>query len=75
MLLTIERLSSPIGTLLLVSDEHGRVRVLDFDDYEARMLRGQCLLVGLNSLCYTQTDESGQQHVGPYYWSSAAHCI
>jgi O-6-methylguanine DNA methyltransferase len=35
----MDRLSTPIGTLLLVSDEDGRVRALDFDDYEARMLR------------------------------------
>jgi O-6-methylguanine DNA methyltransferase len=39
MRLAIDRLSSPIGTLLLVSDEDDRVRALDFDDYEARMLR------------------------------------
>ena len=39
MRLTIDRLSTPIGTLLLVSDEDGRVRALDFGDYEARMLR------------------------------------
>jgi methylated-DNA-[protein]-cysteine S-methyltransferase len=39
MLLIIDRLSSPIGTLLLVSDDDGRVRALDFNDYEARMLR------------------------------------
>ena len=39
MLLTIDRLSSPIGTLLLVSDDDGRLRALDFDDYEDRMLR------------------------------------
>jgi methylated-DNA-[protein]-cysteine S-methyltransferase len=39
MRLAIDRLSTPIGTLLLVSDEDGRVRALDFDNYEARMLR------------------------------------
>ena len=39
MRLTIDRLSTPIGTLLLVSDDDGRVRALDFVDYEARMLR------------------------------------
>jgi O-6-methylguanine DNA methyltransferase len=39
MNLTIDRLSTPIGTLLLVSDDDGRVRALDFDDGEARMLR------------------------------------
>ena len=39
MRLTINRLRKPIGTLLLVSDDDGRVRALDFGDYEARMLR------------------------------------
>jgi O-6-methylguanine DNA methyltransferase len=39
MRLTIDRLSTPIGTLLLVSDDDGRVRALDFGDDEARMLR------------------------------------
>jgi O-6-methylguanine DNA methyltransferase len=39
MLLTIDRLSSPIGTLLLVSDDDGTVRALDFNDCEDRMLR------------------------------------
>jgi O-6-methylguanine DNA methyltransferase len=39
MRLAIDRLSTPIGTLLLVSDEDGRVRALDFGDCEARMLR------------------------------------
>ena len=37
--LRIDRLSTPIGTLLLVSDDDGRVRALDFGDCEARMLR------------------------------------
>jgi O-6-methylguanine DNA methyltransferase len=39
MRLAIDRPSTPIGTLLLVSDEDGRVRALDFDDYKARMCR------------------------------------
>ncbi len=39
MRLAIDWLSTPIGTLLLVSADDGRVRALDFDDYEARMLR------------------------------------
>jgi O-6-methylguanine DNA methyltransferase len=39
MRLAIDRLGTPIGTLLLVSDEDGRVRALDFGDCEARMLR------------------------------------
>jgi O-6-methylguanine DNA methyltransferase len=39
MRLTSDRLSTPIGTLLLVSDDDGRVRALDFGDDEARTLR------------------------------------
>lgn len=39
MRLTIDRLSRPICTLLLVCDDGGRVRALDFAGYEPRMLR------------------------------------
>ena len=37
--LTLERIPGPIGTVLLMTDDDGRVRVLDFDDYEDRMAR------------------------------------
>jgi methylated-DNA-[protein]-cysteine S-methyltransferase len=33
----LDRLTTPIGTMLLVTDEDGVLRALDFDDYEARM--------------------------------------
>ena len=36
---TLERISTPVGTVLLVTDGEGAVRALDFDDYEDRMLR------------------------------------
>ena len=32
-----DRMESPIGSILLVTDEEGRLRTLDFDDYEERM--------------------------------------
>lgn len=32
-------MSSPIGDILLVTDREGQLRALDFEDYEARMLR------------------------------------
>jgi O-6-methylguanine DNA methyltransferase len=38
MLLQLDRWSSPIGTILLVFDDQGALRALDFEDYEARML-------------------------------------
>ena len=37
--LTLERMPSPLGEVLLVTDAEGAVRALDFADYEARMLR------------------------------------
>jgi methylated-DNA-[protein]-cysteine S-methyltransferase len=34
---TLDRLKTPIGTMLLVSDNSGVLRALDFGDFEARM--------------------------------------
>lgn len=34
-----ERLATPIGTVVLLTDEHENVRVLDFSDFEQRMTR------------------------------------
>lgn len=39
MRLRLHRHDSPLGTLLLVTDEQGQLRALDFDDFEARMHR------------------------------------
>lgn len=35
--LLLHRLETPLGLALLVSDEEGVLRALDFSDYEARM--------------------------------------
>jgi methylated-DNA-[protein]-cysteine S-methyltransferase len=37
--LSIDRFDSPIGAIVLVHDSEGRLRVLDFQDYEPRMER------------------------------------
>jgi methylated-DNA-[protein]-cysteine S-methyltransferase len=37
--LTLDRIASPIGEVLLVTDADGAVRALDFSDYEPRMMR------------------------------------
>ncbi len=37
--LLIDRIETPIGELLLVADEAGNLRALDWADYEPRMLR------------------------------------
>lgn len=39
MRLDLSRRASPLGTMLIVTDEAGRLRALDFDDYEARLHR------------------------------------
>ncbi len=37
--LTLDRIATPVGEVLLVTDADGAVRALDFADYEARMMR------------------------------------
>ena len=37
--LTLDRIATPVGDVLLVTDLDGTVRALDFSDYEARMTR------------------------------------
>jgi methylated-DNA-[protein]-cysteine S-methyltransferase len=37
--LTLDRLATPVGEMLVVTDAEGAVRALDFADYEARMRR------------------------------------
>ncbi len=39
LLLLIDRINTPIGELLLVADDAGKVRAIDWADYESRMLR------------------------------------
>jgi methylated-DNA-[protein]-cysteine S-methyltransferase len=35
----LERIETPVGAMLVVTDESERLRALDWEDYEARMLR------------------------------------
>lgn len=48
MRLALDKVLSPIGPLLVVSDEEGRLRALDFHDYEARLRRLLRLHYGAN---------------------------
>ena len=47
--LTLDRVATPVGEVLLVTDAEGAVRALDFADYEARMMR----LLGRHSPGFT----------------------
>ncbi|MBW8302897.1 MAG: methylated-DNA--[protein]-cysteine S-methyltransferase [Brevundimonas sp.] len=57
--LTLERVATPVGEVLLVTDGEGAVRALDFSDYEARMLR----LLGRHSPGFTLTDGGAPEQV------------
>jgi methylated-DNA-[protein]-cysteine S-methyltransferase len=46
--LSIDRIDTPIGELLLVADEAGKLRAIDWTDFEARMLRLLRLHYGKN---------------------------
>lgn len=37
--LTLDRIETPVGAMLVVTDDDGAVRALDFSDHEERMLR------------------------------------
>ena len=50
MRLRLDRQSSPIGTMLLVSDDDGALRALDFDDFEARLRRQAQRHYGVHAL-------------------------
>jgi methylated-DNA-[protein]-cysteine S-methyltransferase len=51
--LFIDRIDTPIGELLLVADETGKVRAVDWTDYESRMLRLLRLHYGTNGFQLT----------------------
>ena len=55
----LERLSSPVGGLLVVSDHEGLLRALDFVDYEARMHR----LLRLHYGSYALSDGSSPAQI------------
>lgn len=38
-ILTLDRIATPVGEVLLITDADGAVRALDFSDYEPRMMR------------------------------------
>ncbi|HYC96616.1 methylated-DNA--[protein]-cysteine S-methyltransferase [Brevundimonas sp.] len=57
--LTLDRVATPVGEVLLVTDGEGAVRALDFSDYEARMLR----LLGRHSPAFTLDEGRAPERV------------
>ena len=55
----LDRLTTPIGVALVVQDEHGRLRALDWEDHEERMTRLLRLHYGDDGVELVEGDGSG----------------
>jgi methylated-DNA-[protein]-cysteine S-methyltransferase len=55
----LDRLATPIGITLVVQDEHGRLRALEWEDHEARMTRLLRLHYGDDGIGLVESDGSG----------------
>jgi methylated-DNA-[protein]-cysteine S-methyltransferase len=56
--LLVNRIDTPIGKLLVVSDQQGHLRAVDWTDYEARMRRLLCLQYGASGFQLKPTDKA-----------------
>ena len=65
--LRLDRLATPIGVALLVTDEKGRLRALDWADFEARMRRLLRLHLGLVSLESGRAPDAIRQPLADYF--------
>jgi methylated-DNA-[protein]-cysteine S-methyltransferase len=50
LVFVLDRLEAPIGTMLVVTDADGRLRALDWEEYESRMRRLLRLHYGLDAV-------------------------
>lgn len=65
--LTLDRIASPVGEVLVVVDAEGAVRALDFHDYEDRLRRLLRLHYGAVVLNEGRAPEAVRQAVGAYF--------
>ncbi len=63
----LDRLTTPIGTMLLVTDEDGVLRALDFEDYEARMKELLRLHYGAVSLSSGRAPKAMRSALSAYF--------
>ncbi|MBB5744873.1 methylated-DNA--[protein]-cysteine S-methyltransferase [Brevundimonas variabilis] len=68
---TLDRIETPVGTVLLVTDAQGVVRALDFVDYEPRMLRLLARHYGQVKLTPGQAPEPVRAGVRAYFGGDA----
>jgi methylated-DNA-[protein]-cysteine S-methyltransferase len=67
MRLQLDRVPTPIGEALLVTDEAGVLRALDFHDHEARMLKLLRAHYGSMSLAIGAAPGEVTSHLGRYF--------
>ena len=63
----LDQLTTPIGTMLLVTDEDGVLRALDFEDYEARMKELLRLHYGAVSLSGGRAPKATRSALSAYF--------
>ena len=64
---TCDRLTTPIGTMLLVADEDGVLRALDFEDYAARMKELLLLHYGAAALAKGRAPKAMRSALSAYF--------
>ncbi|MBR0692201.1 methylated-DNA--[protein]-cysteine S-methyltransferase [Bradyrhizobium lablabi] len=64
---TLDRLGTPIGVALLVTDDEGMLRALDWEDYEGRMLELLRLQYGAVTLQQGRAPRSLSRALGGYF--------
>lgn len=62
-----ERLPTPIGTALLVTDREGRVRAFDFEDFAPRMMRLLRLHYGAVALAAGPAPRAVKERIADYF--------
>src|SRR5262245_24547073 len=67
MRLTLERWASPVASLLLVTDDDGALRALDYADHEARMHRLLHLHYGAFTLRDGESPRSIKKPLAGYF--------
>ena len=68
---TLDRIASPVGEVLLVTDAEGAVRAFDFTDYEARMMKLLARHYGEVALAEGRAPEAVRAAVAAYFGGDA----
>ena len=63
----LDRLTTPIGTMLLVTDDDGALRALDFEDYETRMKELLRLHYGVVALTSGRAPKAMRSALSAYF--------